>query len=100
MPENRLAIDGKIVAIDALRFTPAGIPALNFTLGHSSRQVEAGTEREVECEMAVLALGEVAQQASRQQVGGALRVEGFLAKKSRNSSALVLHANKIELTKI
>lgn len=50
--------------------------------------------------MAVLALGEVARQASRQQVGDALLVKGFLAKKSRNSSALVLHANKIESTKI
>ncbi|MDP2829932.1 MAG: primosomal replication protein N [Sulfuricellaceae bacterium] len=99
MPENRFVVDGKIVAIDALRFTPAGIPALNFSLGHSSRQEEAGTEREVECEIAVLALGEVARQASL-QVGDALLVKGFLAKKSRNSTALVLHANEIESTKI
>lgn len=93
-------LSGKIVLLDPLRYTPAGIPALNLTLGHRSRQVEAGMEREVECEMAVMALGEMAQQASRCKVGDSLKVQGFLTKKSRNSSYLVLHANRIELTDI
>jgi primosomal replication protein N len=99
VPTNQIVVDGKIIAIDALRFTPAGIPALNFSLGHKSRQEEADTWREVECEIAVLALGEVARQASL-QVGDSLLVNGFLAKKSRNSTTLVLHANKIESTQI
>jgi primosomal replication protein N len=91
-------LSGQIVALDQLRFTPAGIPALNLTLGHRSRQVEAGMEREAECEIAVMAMGDLAQQTSRRKIGDGLKVQGFLARKSRNSSHLVLHANRIELT--
>lgn len=98
MSGNRVVLSGQILALDPLRFTPAGIPALNLTLGHRSRQVEAGMEREVECEMAVMALGDLANQASRCKVGDSVKIQGFLAKKSRNSTHLVLHANRIELT--
>jgi len=97
---NRVVLSGQIVAIDALRYTPAGIPALNLSINHRSRQVEAGMEREVECEVPVVALGDQAQQAARCKVGDGLKVQGFLARKSRNSSYLVLHANRIELIEI
>jgi primosomal replication protein N len=98
--DNRVVLSGRIIAIDPLRYTPAGIPARNLTLGHRSRQVEAGMEREVECEMQVVALGELAQQAARCKVEDGIRIQGFLARKSRNSTQLVLHANKIELIEI
>ncbi len=97
---NRIVLNGRIVAIDALRHTPAGIPALNLTLAHHSRQTEAGMEREVECEIAVIALGEQAQQTAHCKVGDSLRIQGFLARKSRNSTHLVLHANRIESIEI
>ncbi|MDP2963988.1 MAG: primosomal replication protein N [Sulfurimicrobium sp.] len=100
MSGNRIVLSGKILAIDPLRYTPAGIPALNLTLGHSTRQVEAGQEREVECEVQVVALGELAQQAARCKVEDGIRIQGFLARKSRNSMQLVLHANRIELIEI
>lgn len=100
MPDNRIVLSGKILAIDPLRYTPAGIPALNLTLGHSSRQVEVGMEREVECEVQLVALGELAQQATRCKVDDGIKVQGFLARKSRNSTQLVLHANRIELIEI
>ncbi len=93
-------LSGQIVTVDPLRYTPAGIPALNLTLGHRSIQVEAGMEREVECEVPVMVLGDQAQQAARCKVGDGLKVQGFLARKSRNSSYLVLHANRIELNDI
>ncbi|MDP1897723.1 MAG: primosomal replication protein N, partial [Sulfurimicrobium sp.] len=76
MSGNRIVLSGKILAIDPLRYTPAGIPALNLTLGHSSRQVEAGMEREVECEVQVVALGELAQQAARCKVEDGIRIQG------------------------
>ena len=97
MSGNRVVLSGEIVALDPLRYTPAGLPALNLTLGHRSRQVEAGMEREVECEIAVMAMGELAQQTARCKVGDGVKVQGFLARKSRNSPQLVLHANRIEL---
>lgn len=83
-----------------MRYTPAGIPARNLTLGHRSRQVEAGMEREVECEMPVVALGELAQQTRHCKVDDGIRIDGFLARRSRNSTQLVLHANRIDLIEI
>lgn len=100
MPDNRIVLSGKILAIDPLRYTPAGIPALNLILGHSSRQVEAGMERDVECEMQLVVLGELAQQTAHCKVEDGIKVQGFLARKSRKSTHLVLHANRIELIEI
>ncbi|PWB47063.1 MAG: primosomal replication protein N [Nitrosomonadales bacterium] len=100
MSDNRVVLSGRIIAIDPLRYTPAGIPARNLTLGHRSRQVEAGMEREAECEVQVIALGELAQQTARCRVDDGIRIQGFLARKSRNSTQLVLHANRIELIEI
>jgi primosomal replication protein N len=97
---NRIVLSGKILTIDPLRYTPAGIPALNLTLGHQSRQIEAGMEREVECEVQVVALGDLAQQTARCKVEDGIRIQGFLARKSRKSTQLVLHANRIELIDI
>ena len=93
-------LSGRVVAIDPLRHTPAGVPALNLVLEHRSGQVEAGMEREVECEVQVVVLGEQAKEASRRRVGEGLKVLGFLARKSRNSTHLVLHANRIEMIEI
>ncbi|MEW5942625.1 MAG: primosomal replication protein N [Pseudomonadota bacterium] len=90
-------LSGRITALDALRHTPAGVPLLGFRIGHESRQVEAGVERDVHCEVAAMALAENAVKAARFKVGDAVRLEGFLARKSRNSTQLVLHANLIEL---
>jgi thiol-disulfide isomerase/thioredoxin len=39
---NLLVIDGEVVQIETLRYTPAGIPLLSFVLRHLSEQVEAG----------------------------------------------------------
>ena len=100
MSGNRVELGGRVAAIDPLRYTPAGIPALNLTLAHCSKQAEAGTEREVECEVAVVAFGDTAQQAVRCKVGDGLKIQGLLARKSRNSSHLVLHANRIEFIEI
>jgi primosomal replication protein N len=80
----------------ALRYTPAGIPALNFKLGHVSEQVEAGSRWRVQCEIPCLALAETAVAASRLENGCHLRVEGFLAQRSRMSVQLVLHVDKCE----
>ncbi len=81
---------------DLLRHTPAGIPAVNFKVGHASEQTEAGIRRQVQCEVNCLALAETAISVSRLEIGSRLRLEGFLARKSRMSVQLVLHVDKCE----
>ena len=97
MGVNRLVLSGSISEMEVLRYTPAGIPALNFRISHASEQIEAGNRREVQCEVASLALDQAALLASRLNVGDAVLVEGFLARKGRNSTELVFHVNKVEL---
>jgi primosomal replication protein N len=65
-------------------------------LQHASEQIEADVSRLVEVEIAVLALGEPARWLQAAPLGGAVRLTGFLAAKSRSSKMPVLHLNSIE----
>lgn len=94
---NRVVLCGQIAEMETLRYTPAGIPALNFKLSHSSEQMEAGGKRQIQCDVNVLALDQPALQASKLKVGGSVAVEGFLARRSRNSTQLVLHVQRVKI---
>ncbi len=89
-------LSGKLIELDALRYTPAGIPAVNFRLSHASEQIETGKARTVECEVAGLAFEREARLMAAARPGMQVTVTGFLAAKSRDSKQLVLHATNIE----
>ena len=72
------------------------MPVSEGWLHHSSAQTEGGAERLVEVEIAVVALGEPARWLQAAPLGGAVKVTGFLAARSRNSKTPVLHVNTIE----
>jgi len=93
---NRLTLDATLAARSDLRFTPAGIPALDCTLTHESVQAEAGGQRKVECELAAVAFADVARTMHRLPVGSALRCEGFLARRYRTGITVALHITHIE----
>ncbi|HEY1327529.1 MAG TPA: primosomal replication protein N [Casimicrobiaceae bacterium] len=89
--QNRLTLDVRLVAREALRYTPAGIPALDCTLRHESQQREAGGERKVECDLAAVAFAEVAHALAKMPVDSALRCEGFIARRWRTGTSIALH---------
>jgi primosomal replication protein N len=93
---NAVALSGEIAAIEPLRHTPAGIPLVNFTLLHRSRQIEGGYKREVDCEIAGVAVGEIAVGLARMRQGHQVSVEGFLNRKNRMSAQLVLHVTRAQ----
>lgn len=93
---NQVSISGVLVDKQPLRYTPAGIPLLSFTLRHQSEQIEAGMRRQVMCEMLVMALADLAVQAEKIAEGCQIQASGFIAKRSMKSTQLVLHVNKIE----
>jgi len=95
-PRNELHLDANLGSRESLRFTPAGVPALGFTLSHASRQTEAGVPRQVECELQAVALGQAARLANAAPLGAAVRVSGFLAARSARSRQPVLHVTNIE----
>ncbi len=87
---------GSLIELAALRYTPAGIPALNFRIAHRSTQEEAGAQRTVECEMACVALGPTAQLLAGAKPGDGVKLGGFLAAKSLKSRIPILHVDTIE----
>jgi primosomal replication protein N len=94
---NRLVLDATLADRGDLRYTPAGIPALECVLRHASTQPEAGGERKVECELAAVAFGEPALALARLPDGTALRCKGFLARRYRTGITMALHVNEFEL---
>jgi primosomal replication protein N len=94
---NRLVLNGEVVQLEPLRFTPAGLPLLSFVVRHVSEQIEAGIKRQVECEMTVVAIGDIADKAKAVQAGNQVKLAGFIAKRSLKSTQLVLHLNALEI---
>ena len=92
-----MTIDARLKSRDALRFTPAGIPALDFELAHESVQVEDGDKRRVACEIAGIAMGPVARKLAEVAPGAQLRCRGFLARRYRTGITVALHVNEFEL---
>jgi primosomal replication protein N len=88
-----------LAELQPLRHTPAGLPLIHFKLAHRSIQVEAGFKRQVECDVNCVAVGEAATQLSRLQQGAPVMVTGFLNRRNRMSTQLVLHAMETELLK-
>ena len=93
---NRVTVSGRLIELDALRRTPAGVPVMRFRLQHDSKQVEAGTERKVSCEIAAVAFEREATLLAAAKLGSGVKVTGFLAARSRTSKSVVLHATEVE----
>ena len=91
---NRFAFDASLAQRSELRYTPAGIPALECLLAHRSVQKEAGGERKVECELTAVAFGEIARELSALAVGTPLRCEGFIARRYRTGTSVALHLTR------
>ncbi|QID19832.1 primosomal replication protein N [Nitrogeniibacter mangrovi] len=79
-----------------MRYTPAGVPVVSCIVGHVSRQTENGVERDVECELPAVALGDMARQLGVARCDWMVEATGFLAAKSKRSRAPVLHITNIK----
>ena len=78
-----------------MRYTPAGLPALDVRLEHVSRVEEAGQQREVKANLKSVALGTVAERMAQQSLGSEWQFTGFLAS-PRNSKNVVLHIQNFQ----
>ncbi|HLS85847.1 MAG TPA: primosomal replication protein N [Burkholderiales bacterium] len=95
---NRAELTGRIVELGALRFTPAGIPVVDFRLEHESEQDEAGGRRKVTAEIGAVAFDAQARLLATRAMGSEVTVRGFLAAKRKGSKRLVLHVTDIEFS--
>lgn len=94
---NQTIISGRIVKSGILRYTPAGTAVIEFTICHSSKQVEAEIPRKVFLELLVVVLGQLALTVSEFKVGASVKLKGFLNKKNHANPQLVLHAKSVIL---
>jgi len=92
---NQTVICGEIIWLGVLRYTPAGMPVIDFVVKHQSRVMEANTARQVNCEIPTVAMGEAAKTISEMQIGCGIKIIGFLSRKGHKSQQLVLHVESI-----
>ena len=98
MKRNEVVIDGRLLKRGTLRYTPAGIPALNLMIVHQSIQIEAGGRREARCEVDAVVIGDLAVTLSKQKLNQPLQFSGFLTQHSVKDRRLVLNVVSAELT--
>ncbi len=70
--------------------------AVEFKLGPQSEQDEAGAKRSIQAEVAAIAFETHARLIAGANLGTNLKVQGFLAAKSKRSKRLILHVTNIE----
>ncbi|AMO24748.1 primosomal replication protein N [Ramlibacter solisilvae] len=87
---NQLALSARIAETSALRYTPAGLPAVDLKLEHESQASEAGQSRQVNLAIKAVAFGTMAEALAAQALGTQWRFNGFLAT-PRNGKYPVLH---------
>ena len=92
---NTLRIVAKLIELAPMRYTPAGVAVVSCVLEHASRQIENGVERDVECQLPAVALGDMAQQMRVAGCGWEIEATGFLAAKSKRTKSPVLHITNI-----
>ena len=89
-------MSGRLLELGALRYTPAGVAAVEFRLAHQSEQDEAGGKRTIQAEVGAIAFETQAKLLAGRPLGSAVKVQGFLGAKSKRSKKLVLHVTNIE----
>jgi len=92
---NRVEISGVLTELKALRYTPAGVPVVEFRLQHASERAEAGARRKVNAEIEAVAFDAQARLLAAGALGRMLKAEGFLCAKNRRSKKPVLHVTNI-----
>ena len=92
---NQLVLTACIAELEALRYTPAGLPALNIRLEHESVIQTSGEVRQVKAVLKAVAFGVMAERLVKQAVGSQWKFNGFLAS-PRNSKNVVLHIQEFQ----
>lgn len=87
---NRLLLTACVAELGTLRFTPAGLPAIDLRLEHESTVTEAAQPRQVKAALKAVAFGAVAERLAGQALGSLWRFQGFLATPG-NGKHPVLH---------
>jgi primosomal replication protein N len=87
---NQLVLTACLVEVSPLRYTPAGLPALNFSLESETEVQEMGNIRQVKVSLNALAIGHLAESIGKQALGSVWKFTGFLGA-ARQGKNVVFH---------
>ena len=87
---NHVKLTARIIERKALRYTPAGLPALDLVLEHESEVTEAQHSRKVKLDIKAVALGDIAKDLSQRESGVIFGFIGFLGA-PRSGRGVLLH---------
>ena len=90
MSSNLLNLSASIAALQAMRYTPAGVPVLELSLAHASQCQQLGALRTVSLTLNAVAFGSDAERLIKQPVGSLWQFSGFLAD-ARRGKSVVFH---------
>ena len=78
-----------------LRYTPAGLPALDLSLKHESEVTQDGQARKVWFEIKARAIGAITQRVASLEMGSIHGFAGFLGSQ-RNGRGVVFHVTELD----
>jgi len=78
-----------------MRYTPAGLPALDMRLEHGSDVQEAGQTRQAKANLKAVALGSVAERLVQLPMGQEFKFTGFISS-PRNSKQIIFHVQDFQ----
>jgi len=93
---NRLVLQAALAERAALRYTPAGLPALDLLLQHESEVSHEGQARKVSLELRALVIGSLVSKVAALPLGSPLMFSGFLAP-ARNGRGILFHVTDLAL---
>ena len=91
---NRLLLSARLIERDAVRYTPAGLPALEFRLEHQSELSEENQVRKVSLQIRAIGIGAITQTVNALALGEAGTFGGFIAG-TRNGRGLLFHVTSL-----
>ncbi|MEO6408287.1 MAG: primosomal replication protein N [Burkholderiaceae bacterium] len=92
---NRLMLTASLVERGALRYTPAGVAALDLNLKHESEVTQDGSTRKVSVEVRARALGEITRKVAQLELGSEHGFAGFIGSQ-RNGKGVVFHVTELD----
>jgi primosomal replication protein N len=92
---NRLVLTAQLAERAALRYTPAGLPALDLSLKHESEVTQDGKPRKVWFEIRARAIGEITARVEKLELGSSHGFAGFLGSQ-RNGRGVVFHVTELD----
>jgi len=87
-------LSAQLVERSALRYTPAGLPALDLGLRHESTVTQDGQARKVSVEIAARGIGDITQQLAALELGSEHGFAGFLGSR-RNGRGVLFHITEL-----